>query len=161
MSKRKIAICSSVLIVIAILIIILLMRGCNASDSQAGGMTYDENAHDYTVSLPVADTNGIAIPGYSTVYFPSGEKNVPMTLYNPDKNTCLFQFELYINDETEPIAETGLIEPGKAVESVVLSRALKSGNYKLKIKVNTYTDDGQLTPLNNALVSAELCVLPA
>ena len=85
---------------------------------------------------------------------------MPLTLYNPEKNTCLFRFELYLEDQEEMIASTGLIEPGKAVQEITLAHALPAGNYTLNIKVDTYTADTQM-PLNNALVQAELCVLSA
>ena len=80
-----------------------------------------------------------------------------MTLYNPAQNACLFQFALYLEGEEEPIASTGLIQPGKAVQEITLARPLAPGDYTLNIQVNTYTSDMQ-TALNNAFVKAELRV---
>lgn len=133
-----------------------------AASPVQGGFTLDENAQNYTPSggLSSGKKSGIAVPGYSTVYFPADETDVPLTLYNPEKNTCLFRFELYLDDEDTPAACTGLIEPGKAVQRVTLTRPLCAGSYALHIKVNAFAADTH-TPLNNALVEAELCVLPA
>lgn len=147
-----------------IIILVLIGAGCFflghiVKGTNQNGVVFDDNAEEYTPVDFVDDgEEGIAIPGYSTIYFPEGEKEVEITLYNPEKNNCLFEFELYIEDEGDPIAATGLIEPGKAVQSVELSEPLQAGNYELKIKVNTYTIDTQ-SKLNNAIVYADLQVL--
>ena len=123
------------------------------------GVVFDDNAKEYTpVDLVNNSEEGIAIPGYSTICFPEGEKRVEITLYNPEKNNCLFGFELYIDGKENPIATTGLVEPGKAVQNVELNEPLQAGNYKLKIKVNTYTIDTK-SKLNNAIVYTDLQVL--
>lgn len=147
-----------------IIILVLIGAGCFlgghiVKETEQKGVVFDENAKEYTpVDLVDDSEDGIAIPGYSTIYIPEGEKGVEITLYNPEKNNCLFEFELYIGNEENPIATTGLIEPGKAVESVELNEPLQAGNYELKIKVNTYTIDTQ-SKLNNAIVYADLQVL--
>ena len=161
--KKQILIAAAIvlLLCVGVSVFVLLLKNHSAAPVQ-DGFTLDANAHDYTpsVELPSSEKEGIAIPGYSTVYFPEGETTVPLTLYNPEKNACLFRFELYLEDQEEMIASTGLIEPGKAVQEITLARALPAGNYTLNIKVDTYTADTQM-PLNNALVKAALCVLPA
>lgn len=165
MTRKKKQILTAAVIVlllcIGVSVFVLLLKNHSTAPVQ-GGFTLDTNAQDYTpsVQLPSSGKEGIAIPGYSTVYFPEGETTVPLTLYNPEKNTCLFRFELYLEDQEETIASTGLIEPGKAVQEITLAHALPAGNYTLNIKVDTYTADTQM-PLNNALVKAALCVLPA
>ena len=127
---------------------------------ESGGLVFDRNAQPYDPSagFDADGANGIAIPGYGNVYFPADETRVQLVLYNPEKNNCLFRFELYIDDDTKPIAATGLIEAGKAVESVTLSRPLKTGEYTLNIKVFPYTVENH-TALNNALVRSKLYVV--
>lgn len=159
--KKKIwIVISAIVLVLLILAGVFLFRGCQNQESGSGGMIFDPNAEPYDPSSDIAadHVSGIAIPGYGNIYFPSDETTVQITLYNPEKNDCLFRFELYIDDENEPIASTELIEPGKAVQTVTLSRPLTKGEYSLNIKVLPYTKD-DLTPLNNALVYAKLYVL--
>lgn len=162
MNKRKV-LGGLAFIVLILLFVTLggLIYSCRTDDAsqESGGMILDDSAKPYDPAEAMAtDSSGIAIPGYSTVYFPENETSVQMTLYNPEQNTCLFKFELYIDEESEPIASTDLIEAGKAVENITLSRPLAAGEYDLYIKVLPYTTD-TYTALNNALVRAELCVL--
>lgn len=130
------------------------------NNTSSGGMIFDPTAEPYDPSVDLAadQTSGIAIPGYSNIYFPADERIVQITLYNPKKNECLFRFELFLDDESDPIATTELVEPGKAVQNVELARPLEIGEYALRIKVQPYAME-DYTPLNNALVYTNLYVL--
>lgn len=160
--KKTISILLILVMIVLFTLIIAFTYSCHNQDTaqSTNSMMLDPDAAAYepSANLVTNGGQGIAIPGYSNIYFPEGETEVQLTLYNPDKNTCLFQFELYIDDEPEPIASTGLIEPGNAVQSVTLNRALEPGDYTLSIQVLPYTADTQ-TALNNALVHARLYVL--
>ena len=129
------------------------------SDRPDSVIEVDKNASEWDGSSleNLNSQQGIKIPGYGTIYFPADETDVSITLYNPEDNECYFQFELYIDGESEPVASTGAVEPGSAVTEVTLSRPLEAGTYQLDIKINTYTLDG-LTPLNDAVVSTDLTV---
>lgn len=160
MNKKKI---SKLLLVMALALLLIVLIGVGYGylnrEKTQGGMILDENAEQYDPEASLeTDGNGIAIPGYGVIYFPENETDVQITLYNPEQNTCLFQFELYIDDESQPIASTDLVEPGKAVSEVTLSRALEAGTYTLSIKVLTYAVD-TFAPLNNAMVRTQLSVL--
>lgn len=158
--KRWIAAGAATALLCAVVALIFFFgKSAAVNTVSQGGLFWEERAQDYALSapLPSSGQGDIAIPGYSTVYFPAGETLVPMTLYNPAQNACLFQFALYLEGEEEPIASTGLIQPGKAVQEITLARPLAPGDYTLNIQVNTYTSDMQ-TALNNAFVKAELRV---
>lgn len=157
--KKKWYLLAVALILLLALSLLMLLHSYQQDDRiSSGGMVLDTNAIDYSPSsLVVDDDPGIAIPGYGTLYFPAGEKKVPLTLYNPEKNTCLFRFEISLEGENDLLASTGLIEPGKAVQEITLSEALNPGTYTLKIRVLPYETE-TLTPLNNALVRADLVV---
>ena len=160
-NKRLIVITASIIIAALSALIFCLMNPlkANSQNQTAEGISFDNNAVAYNLDAPAEQAiGGISVPGYSTVYFPQGEQIVPITLWNPEKNTCLFQFELYIGEESTPIAATELIRPGMAVKTVTLAYGLNVGEYTLKIKVNTFNAETG-TPLNNALVSAKLCVV--
>lgn len=162
--KRRIVLSILALIAVAALLIAVigLVHSCQNSEETplGGGLILDLDAEPYEPSadLSTDGSNGIAIPGYGDVYFPAGKKDVQITLYNPEQNDCLFRFELYIDDRTEPIAATDLIEAGKAVQTVTLSESLDAGEYTLAIKVLPYTVEEHV-PLNNALVRAKLYVV--
>lgn len=162
MQKRGDVLLSILASITVLVSIIGLVHSCqnNKPLTESGGLILDEDAQPYDPSADlVADNvNGIAIPGYGDIYFPADETTVQLTLYNPEKNNCLFRFELYIDDNTEPIASTDLIEAGKAVESITLSHPLQAGEYTLGIKVLPYTVENY-TALNNALVRAKLYVI--
>lgn len=159
MKSKKLWIPALVIGLAVIVIIIFAFNSCGSSQSSSAGMVLDTYAVYYEPSAALTHTdNGIAIPGYGTIYFAEGETVVPLTLYNPKENDCLFKFEIYIDQSTEPIFTTDLIEPGKATEYAELKNGLTAGEYTLKIKVCTYTAD-DLSPLNNAVVSATLKVI--
>lgn len=161
MKKRKTVLLSILALILVLVSIIGLVHSCqnNKPSTESGGLILDENAYPYdpSANLVADNANGIAIPGYGDIYFPADETTVQITLYNPEKNNCLFRFELYIDDNTEPIASTDLIEAGKAVDSITLSHPLRAGEYTLNIKVLPYTVESH-TALNNALVRAKLYV---
>lgn len=162
MKKRKSIVLCIIAVALLLISIVGIVHSCqNWGTTQAsGGMILDYNAEPYVPSdsLVSDSAKGIDIPGYGDVYFEAEETTVQLTLYNPAQNNCLFRFELYIDDNTEPIASTNLIESGKAVHTVTLSKPLQEGEYTLNIKVMTYTVEDH-TALNNALVRAKLHVL--
>lgn len=156
LNKKKLTIGLIILLCFIAGSLIFVYKVSNPAETSEG-MIYDSNAVDWDDTVTDEEvSDGIAIPGYASIYFPKGETEIQMTLPNPEENTCLFKYELYINDESEPIASTDLIEPGKAVETITLTEALSEGNYKLQIKILTYTED--FVPLNNALVKTDLTV---
>ncbi len=119
----------------------------------------DPNAQAWSPSAELAtqESTGIHIPGYGEIFFPEGEQDVSITLYNPQKNDCILVYSLYLNDETEPIYTSGGIEPGKAVQQISLSHALEAGEYTLKLHITPY-DPQTGSMLNQADVSAPLLV---
>ena len=102
-NKRLIVITASIIIAALSALIFCLMNPLktNSQNQTAEGISFDNNAVAYNLDASAEQSiGGISVPGYSTVYFPQGEQIVPITLWNPEKNTCLFQFELYIGEES-------------------------------------------------------------
>lgn len=124
----------------------------------AGGIVLDSDAEDWDspVEAPPAE-NGIRIPGYGTIYFPTGERTVSLTLYNPKENRCCFAFSLYLEGEETPLYQSDYVEPGKAIRSVTLSRGLEAGEYTIYISIQTYDPETQAQK-NGASVKAALVV---
>ena len=120
----------------------------------------DDNMKDYTERNP-EDRGGAApgtkIPGYGTVRLPSGTTDVKMVLLNPGGNECYFTFELVVDGET--YYTSNLVEPSKCIEDLTLLSPLPKGEYTAILKINTYSLDENLTPMNGANVEFELIVI--
>lgn len=145
-----------VLVVAALIVSAYAIRRKSGITSDTG-LSIDPDTVSWSSSIKDEGSGGIKIPGYGDIYFPADETSVQITLYNPEANNCLFAFELYLDDDKEPIAKTGLVEPGKALTEAELSRGLSAGEYVLQIKVNVFSPEG--TSLNNAIVKTKLYVV--
>lgn len=98
---------------------------------------------------------GIRIPGYPAITIPAGETEVTMNLMNPEGNPCYFTFELVLTDTDETIYTSKMVEPGKSITNVTLSKALDAGEHPAMIKISTASlTDG--SPMNGANVETVL-----
>lgn len=139
----------------------VFMKHQDQENHTSGGMNF--RIEDDAVALSNDDVfqeevpqEGIQIPGYANLIFSAEDTNQNMLLYNPEGNTCYFQYHLKLDDES--IFDSDYIEPGKGLEKITLSRALQTGEYQLEIKVDTFSiESGE--PMNNAVVYADLKVL--
>ena len=104
-----------------------------------------------------SENSGIKVPGYSHLYFPADSEKVPITLWNPEGNECLFRFTLTLEEENDILYTSDFIEPGMALEEITLNHSLSPGDYRLLIQIEPYTMD-KTTPLNRANVTADLTV---
>lgn len=154
--KKVIGILAAVLLLVSVLCVFLLFDSTESGTE--GGIALDAAAEPWEVP-PEADTdeNGIRIPGYGEISFPEGERDVQLTLYNPEKNDCLFAFSLYLDDETDPIYTSDYVKPGMAVRQLELDRALDAGEYTLYIKIAA-VDEQSGTARNGASVKTRLLV---
>ena len=119
----------------------------------------DATAWDKDLNNLSGEQEGIQIPGYSDITVASGEKVWQITLANPKDNDCYFKYEITIGDETTPIYESDLIEPGKAITEFEVSKPLDAGDYDIYFNIATYSMDGENTRLNGASVKALLHVI--
>ena len=78
---------------------------------------------------------------------------------NPEDNECYFKYTITVDDEETPIYESDLIEPGKAVREFEVSKALDPGDYEIHLNISTYSMDDTMTPMNGAVVKADLHVI--
>ena len=101
--------------------------------------------------------DGIRIPGYKSITIEADTTEVSVNLQNPEKNTCYFVIRLVLPDMGETLYESKMIEPGKGLYSIMLSRALETGTYSAQLQYEPY-DMTTLTRLNGAVVNLELIV---
>lgn len=104
-----------------------------------------------------SENSGTKVPGYSHLYFPADSEKIPITLWNPEGNECLFRFTLTLEEENDILYTSDFIEPGMALEEITLNHSLSPGDYRLLIQIEPYTMD-KTTPLNRANVTADLTV---
>ena len=165
------------LIVILILIILLLVallgaqflgKSTDPSDGSGGGvgLTVDPNAGEYVAPEveEQAPSQGVAIPGWGSITLPPDTTEITVDFFNPEQNAELYYltFELRLLDDSEQGYEvlytSGLVEPGKHIQKITLSRGLSAGTYDAVIHVQPYRMDEAKTPTNNADMKTELIV---
>lgn len=97
---------------------------------------------------------GIAIPGYKSITIDAGVTDVKVNLQNPAGNPCYFVISLLLDDGTQ-LYKSKMVEPGKGLYEITLSRALEEGEYGAKVKYETFSLD-ELNSLNGAEVKITL-----
>ena len=128
-------------VVLAVGIGYFLLRQ-NRSTDQAFSPDLDPNAVALTAES-AEKPEGIRIPGYPKITIPAGETKVKMNLKNPEGNPCYFTFELVLTETDETIYTSKLVEPGKAITDVELTRALEAGEYPAVLRITTTSlEDG-------------------
>lgn len=139
-----------------------LYRNFIANDPLIPAADIDDNAVDWQGDLPSADggsgeSEGIRIPGYKSITIAADEETVDVSLVNPAENSCYFVLRIVLIDANETLFESKMIEPGKGLYSITLSRALPAGTYKAQLQYEPY-DMTTLTRLNGAVVNFDLIV---
>ena len=163
-----------IILLLGIVICLLLVRwrGCGenregipAPPESAGGgveLTVDPDAEKENVSSDSVLEKGVVIAGRGAMTFPAGKKEVPVDLYNPEDNEGLyyltFELRLYDGQEYEVLYTSGLVEPGKHIYRITLSRSLEKGVYEAVIHVQPYRMNEEKTPTNNADMKIRLIV---
>ena len=169
-----IIIASILILVVGISIAIGMIFGpsCNPNQgtpqvtSPPGGVVFDPNAGN-KVDDPENSTPqrpNIAIPGWATLTMPPNTTEITVDFYNPEANAGYYHmtFELRLVDETKPegyevLYTSGLVEAGKHIQKITLSRGLEPGTYQGYIHVQPYFADS-MQPTNNANTMIEIIV---
>ncbi len=106
----------------------------------------------------------VVISGKGALLFPVHEKEVSVDFYNPKENAGRYYltFELRIPDQSgngyEVLYASGLVEAGKHINRITLSRGLEKGVYEAVIHVQPYCMDQERTLTNNADMKTVLLV---
>lgn len=99
--------------------------------------------------------DSISIPGKETMTVQAETKNISVDLYNPEDNQCYFEISILLDDGTE-VYKSKLLKPGQHLYKIELNQAFSKGTHNITIHYNTYTADGNYTPLNGANVPVKL-----
>lgn len=147
-----------ILLLVLIAGIVAFAVGRGGQSSGASGIAVEKNTVDWTQDMNSSDESAeIQVPYYSDIYMKNGSDEIDMYLVNPKENNCYFSYTLVLTSSNKEIYQSGLIQPGKAVEKVTLNQKMGAGTYDLDLRIHTYTLEDQ-KPLNNALVSTKLIV---
>lgn len=164
-----------IFLMFGIIIGILLCRNkkycnCELADKitpsvSGAGVTIDPDA---SIKQPSntenTDEQGVAISGRDYMTISAGQKETVVDFYNPEENKDMYYltFELRLYDDNELDYEvlytSGLVEPGKHIQKIILSRALEKGVYTAVIHVQPYRMDEQRSITNNADMKIYLIV---
>lgn len=131
------------------------------------GLTIDPNAVKAPSQKPEKENTeeqGVAISGKGSIIASEGEREATVDFYNPEENSGLyyltFELRLYNDSEQgyEVLYTSGLVEPGKHINEITLSRKLEKGEYKAAVHVQPYRMNENKTPTNNADMEIKLIV---
>ena len=133
--KRIMMMAGSIFVVVNVAVVVYILVRQDSKDP-AFSPDLDENAIVQTDGIK-EKPEGIRIPGYPRITISADTKDVTMNLQNPEGNPCYFTFEIILTEGEETIYTSKLVEPGKAITDVTLSRALEKGEYPAVIKITT------------------------
>ena len=130
------------------------------------GLVVDPNANNEALQTDPVEVPGIAIPGWGTLKIPAGQKDNSIANFNnpaehAGKYFLKFELSLTKADGTKEVLYTsGLVEPGKYIQTISLSRALEAGEYEANMFVQPYKISDQ-SPTNNLNSKMKLIVVNA
>ncbi|NMA67766.1 MAG: hypothetical protein GX957_16300 [Clostridiaceae bacterium] len=91
----------------------------------------------------------ISIPGFERLVFRARQAEQKVRFYNPQKNKCYFEIAICLPDGAE-VFRSGLLAPGKSIDSIKLKYNLEPGKYEGAIlRYSCYTTES-MEQLNGA-----------
>ena len=107
---------------------------------------------------------GVVIAGWESITISANKKEAGVDFFNPEENAKLyyltFELRLYSNSSQnyEILYTSGLVEPGKHINRITLSRELEKGVYDAVVHVQPYRINKEKTLTNNADMRIKLIV---
>jgi hypothetical protein len=161
MKKTYIYVIIAAVLSSAFLVIAGVLVGSKLIGNTAANQAVDVKAASNADSKIIAggSNDSIAIPGFEKIVMKAGQTKQADKFYNPEANKCYFIISFALADGTE-LFRSGMIKPGKTIDTIEINRSLKAGTYKdAVLKYECYTIDG-LKPLNGAETVINLEVIP-
>lgn len=166
-----------ILSVLGLVTVIVLSQGGNRGGNTAEttvptenlgdgvGLVIDPNAKNNQLSQNDSTVEqDVAISGRGFMTISANKKEVTADFYNPKENMeryyLTFELRLYSNNEQgyEVLYTSGLVEPGKHITQITLSRGLEKGIYEAVVRVQPYRMNEKKTLTNNADMKIKLIV---
>lgn len=98
----------------------------------------------------------IAIPCITTLVLKSNQLNQKVNFYNPEQNSCLMSFSLFINENK--IWESDTLNPGYAFYDIKLNKKLMAGNYTGELAIKCFSLDGK-SKLNGGKIKINIKII--
>lgn len=129
--KRKLI---TIFIILAFIVsIIIFSHSFLNKNSTSGGVKWEGNQ---TISHNT-DTQYIAIPGVSKMYFNKDSLHQNVNIYNPDQNKCTMNFKIVVDDEIIWSEEN--VYPGYGFYSIDILHTMVSGVYDANLIIDCYS----------------------
>lgn len=165
MTKKQKILCAAItcaVIIAAVVLVSVLSHVDRTAGSSGVGLTFDPNSGIYTPEINDADEaehSGIAIPGWDHIEIEADKTDVNVNLINPEDNADRYymKFTIYLDGESEPLAETGLVRGGESALELHLTHPLSAGEYPATVHIQPYRVQDS-TPTNNADIELMLIV---
>lgn len=148
----------SALLIITILFSIILLVVKVSFSTQKSADTLTESVVNSTEIIETDSNKTIAIPGFEKMQLIARKKEQSVYFYNPIRNNCYFELTLLLPGGEE-IFHSGLLAPGKTIESITLNYTLEPGIYRDSILVYSCYSMGNMSPLNGANITFDLEVI--
>lgn len=154
LTNRMIGVCIAFFVVC---VIVAVGAGMWISETKQDPWRVESGLMDYgDFSSQNASSDQIVIPGYGDILLEADTRDVMLILPNPASNPCYFRFTIILEESGETIYSSGLVPPGKAIQSPKLKRAFPQGDYHAVIRIETFSLDETRTPMNGANVETVL-----
>lgn len=169
-----IILCVVICVLVGVVVVLFLQQGTPAETNPPAtqgvgggvGLIVDPNANaDGKLETEAQKVDGIAIPGWGALTIPAGQReNIIANFHNPAENAGKYYltFELSLTNEDgskgEVIYKSGLVEPGKYIQTITLNKALEAGTYDVNMFVQPY-NMADKTPTNNMNSKMKLVVV--
>lgn len=145
--------------IIALIIVLLLIAIGVANNKNIGVETEGQTWTGKKNTQVKKESDSIAIPGFESMTFIKNEKKQAVNLYNPEINTCYFKLSIILPNG-EKIWESKLIEPGKGIYDIELTKEITEGQYENTIlKYECFSMNKEQTQLNGSEVKFVLKVI--
>ena len=141
------------------------MPAAQSTPNSASNLQIDTGAGEYdpTAGNEIYETSepDISIPGWGEITILANKTDISsVDFYNPEENTEYYlTFELRQLDSSaqgyEVLYTSGLVEAGKHIQHITLSRALSAGEYNASVFIQPYRVSDQ-SPTNCAEIAVKL-----
>lgn len=115
------------LLILGILLILNYCTSDQTKDKVGSFLGLDSAQTSKPESASSKDSSEIAIPGFEKLVFQADTLTQTVAFENPEENTVYFLISLSI--ENEIVYQSQLIEPGKGVYSIDLTKTFPAGEY--------------------------------
>lgn len=166
----------AVLVCLLIVLLLLLLYSIQHAGSRAvlgpfhgygSGVELVVDPHaENTLPQETADSleEGVVIVGRESMTISAGTKEADVDFYNPRENKQQYYltFELRLCNDSgagyETLYTSGLVEPGRHIYHITLSRELEKGEYEAVVHVQPYRMNAERTMTNNVDMRIRLFV---